>query len=493
MNASEDKKLHTDLNLKDVQPDVSDATAIPRVGSSKGDFSKGRVPLLILKLGLPIMLAELVVVLYNIVDRAYIGHMGDTSTYAITGLGVCFPLITFISAFANLCSTGGTTLATIARGEKNDKKAERMMSTSFTLLLLIGTTLTVLLFVLAPWLLELLGGDEFSLPFALDYFRIYVIGTIPVLISLGMNPFINAQGFPKIGMFTVVLGAVLNIILDPIFIFGLDMGIRGAALATVLSQSASALWVVLFLRSKKPPLRLSRLLLDRSQLGGLLKLGATGFTFRVTTSFTQAIVNIMLKSWGGPLSTLYVGAMSLNNSIREVMSLPNSGVTAAGQNVMSYNYGAKKKDRVSECIHFIFLSGLLVNILVWLLMIFIPRPVIRIFTEDPELIDLTVHCARIYFGAFPFMALQMSGQTTFVALNYPKHALFFSMLRKILLVTPLTLLLPNIGLGVDGVFWAEFVSQMTGATICFTTMYFTIWRKMRGTKDPKERKTDKEG
>ncbi|MBO4474178.1 MAG: MATE family efflux transporter [Clostridiales bacterium] len=469
------------MDDNDLRTNGTDSTAAAR--SAKGDFSKGRVPFLILRLGLPIMLAEMVVVLYNIVDRAYIGHMGDTSTYAITGLGVCFPLITFISGFANLCSTGGTTLATIARGEKNDEKAERMMSTSFTLLLLIGTFLTVVLFTIAPWLLELLGGDEYSLPYAVGYFRIYVIGTIPVLISLGMNPFINAQGFPKIGMSTVILGALLNIALDPLFIFALDMGIRGAALATVLSQSASALWVVLFLRSKKPPLRLRHLLIDRAQIGGLIKLGATGFTFRVTSSFTQAIVNIMLKAWGGPLSTLYIGAMSLNNSIREVMSLPNSGITAAGQNVMSYNYGAKKSKRVSECINFIFFCGLLVNTVMWVMMLFFPRPVIRIFTDDPELIDLTVHCARIFFGAFPFMALQMSGQTTFVALNYPKHALFFSMLRKILLVTPLTLLLPNIGLGVDGVFWAEFVSQMVGASICFTTMCLTIWRKVRVGKD----------
>lgn len=461
------------------------ATEVPAVSSSKGDFSKGSVPYLILKLGLPIMLAEMVVVLYNIVDRAYIGHMGDRSTMAITGLGVCFPLITFISAFANLLSTGGTTLATIARGEKDDAKAERMLSTSFTLLLIIGSFLTVTLLALAPWLLELLGGDELSLPYAIGYFRIYVIGTIPVLISLGMNAFINAQGFPKIGMGTVILGAVLNIALDPLFIFTFDMGIRGAALATVLSQSASALWVVLFLMSKRPPLRLRRLLIDRKQLGGLLKLGATGFTFRVTTSFTQAIVNIMLKAWAGPLSTLYVGAMTLNNSIREVMSLPIGGVTAAGQNVMSYNYGAKKNRRVAECIKFIFVSGLLVNTLLWILMLLFPRPILGIFTNDTELIDLTVHCARIYFGAFPFMALQMSGQTTFVALNRPKHALFFSMLRKLILVTPLTLLLPSLGLGVDGVFWAEFLSQMIGASICFSTMYLTIWRKMRRGKEEK--------
>ncbi|MBR5426203.1 MAG: MATE family efflux transporter [Clostridiales bacterium] len=458
--------------------------------TKQGDFSKGSVPVWILKLGLPIMLAEMVVVLYNIVDRAYIGHMGETSTFAITGLGVCFPLITFISAFANLCSTGGTTLATIARGEHKDGKAERMMATSLSLLLIIGTFLTVVLFAFAPWILELLGGDESSLPFAVDYFRIYVIGTIPVLVSLGMNPFITAQGFPKIGMGTVILGAVLNIALDPLFIFVFDMGIRGAALATVISQSASALWVIIFLRSKRPPLHLKRLLIDKKQLPALLKLGATGFTFKVTSSLTQAIVNIMLKSFGGALSTLYVGAMSLTNSVREIMSLPNSGVTAAGQNVMSYNYGAKEKKRVSECIRFILISGLLVNTLLWLAMLFIPGPIFRIFTDDEELIDLAVHCARIFFGAFPFMALQMSGQTTFVALNYPKHALFFSMLRKILLVTPLTLLLPNIGMGVDGVFWAEFFSQMLGASICFTTMYFTIWRKMRHATDDAENVTE---
>ena len=454
--------------------------------TKQGDFSRGNVPVLILKLGLPIMLAEMVVVLYNIVDRAYIGHMGETGTVAITGLGVCFPLITFINAFANLCSTGGTTLATIARGEHKDGKAERMMATSLSLLLIIGSVLTVLLFAIAPWILEVLGGDESSLPYAVDYFRIYVIGTIPVLISLGMNPFITAQGFPKIGMATVILGAVLNIALDPLFIFALGMGIKGAALATVISQSVSALWVIIFLKSKRPPLKLKRLLIDKKQLPALLKLGATGFTFKVTSSMTQAVVNIMLKSFGGELSTLYVGAMSLTNSVREIMSLPNSGVTAAGQNVMSYNHGAKKNKRVSECIRFILISGLLVNVLLWVAMLFIPGPVFRIFTDDEELIDLAVHCARIYFGAFPFMALQMSGQTTYVALNCPKRALFFSMLRKILLVTPLTLLLPNIGMGVDGVFWAEFFSQMFGASICFTTMYFTIWRKMRKSPDGTE-------
>ena len=444
-----------------------------------GDFSKGKVSRIILRLGLPMMLAEFVHVLYNIVDRMYIGHMADGGTLALTGLGICFPLITLIGAFANLYSTGGATLATIARGAKEDRKAERIMGTSFTMLLLTGLALTVLLYLAAPVLLRLLGGDDETLPAAMGYFRIYVLGTIPVLISLGMNPFINAQGFPKIGMVTVILGAALNIVLDPLLIYTLNMGIRGAALATVLSQTASALWVLAFLRGKKANLRLTTLRPEMTELKGIMKLGATGFTFRVTNSITQAIVNIMLKTWGGALSTIFVGAMSLINSIREIMGLPNSGIVAGAQNVMSYNYGAKLYRRVSSSIRFAFLSGLSVNIVMWLLVMVIPEPMIRIFTSDEQLIATAVVCARIFFGAFPFMAMQQAGQSTFVALNYPRYALFFSLLRKIVLVAPLTLLLPNLGLGVYGVFWAELASQVIGATACFTTMYFVIWRQMK--------------
>ena len=419
-----------------------------------GDFSKGRVSLVILKLGLPMMLAEFVHVLYNIVDRMYIGHMAEGGTLALTGLGICFPLITLIGAFANLFSTGGATLATIARGAKEDRKAERIMGTSFSMLLIIGLVLTGLLYLTAPVTLRWLGGDDETIPAAMGYFRIYVLGTVPVLISLGMNPFIGAQGFPKIGMGAVLIGAAMNIVLDPLMIFTMGMGIRGAALATVVSQTAGAAWVLGFLRSRRAVLRLTGLHLDGKELKRIVSLGVTGFTFRVTNSITQAIVNIMLKAWGGPLSTIYVGAMSLINSLREIMSLPKS-------------------------IRFIFLSGLGANLVMWLLVMVIPEQLIRIFTSDEQLIRTAVVCARIYFGAFPFMAMQQAGQSTFVSLNYPRYALFFSLLRKIVLVAPLTLLLPNIGLGVHGVFWAEFASQVIGATACFTTMYMVIWRHMK--------------
>ena len=447
--------------------------------SVKGDFSKGNVSGIIVRLGLPIMLAELVHVLYNIVDRMYIGHMAEGGTLALTGLGVSFPLITLIGAFANLCSTGGATLSTIARGEGNQRKAEDIMGTAFTVLVLIGAFLTMALYLAAPKLLSWLGGDEQTLPLALDYFRVYVIGTVPVLISLGMNPFINAQGFPKVGMMTVVIGAALNIVLDPLFIYALGMGIRGAAIATVLSQTVSALWVLGFLCGKKPNLRLRKLCIDPAQLLSIMKLGVTGFTFKITNSLTQAIVNVMLKAWGGSLSTLYVGAVSLINSLREIMSLPINGLTTAGQNVMSFNYGANENKRVSDSIRFTLVSSLVINALMWAVVLLLPEPVISIFSSDRELIQLTVHCARIYFGAFPFMALQMTGQSTFVALNYPRYALLFSLLRKVGLVAPLTLLLPGIGLGVDGVFWAEFFSQLIGATACFATMYHVIWKDIK--------------
>ena len=445
----------------------------------KGDFTQGKVSRNIFRLGLPMMLAELVHVLYSIVDRMYIGRMPEQGTTALTGLGICFPLITLIGAFGNLWSTGGATLATISRGEMQDEKAERIMGTSFTMLMIIGVFLSAILYLTAPLTLRALGGDEETLLAALSYFRIYVVGTVPVMISLGMNPFINAQGFPRIGMMTVIIGAALNIILDPLMIYTFHMGIAGAALATVISQTASAAWVLAFLRSRVVPLRLTRFVIDRKQLGEIVKLGLTGFTFKVTNSLTQAVVNVMLKAWGGPLSTLYIGAMSLINSIREIVSLPNNGVVGGGQNVMSYNYGAKQYRRVSECIRFMFLCGLSINIMVWALILFAPRVLIGLFTTDEELIATTIGCSRIYFGAFPFMALQLTGQTTFVALNRPRHALTFSMLRKVVLVVPLTLLLPGLGLGVKGVFWAETISQVVGASACFTTMYLLIWRRMK--------------
>lgn len=286
------------------------------MSSKHGDFSRGSVSSNIIRLALPMIAAEFVHVLYNIVDRMYLGRIPSGGTLALSGIGISFPLVTLIGAFAQLCGTGGAPLFSITRGSGDQEKARRIMTTAFTLLLVLGITLTVLLFAAAPWLLRLLGGDDETIPVALQYFRVYVLGSIPVLITLGMNPFINAQGYPALGTTTVVIGAALNIALDPLFIFVLHMDVAGAALATVIAQCCSALWVLFILTGKKLPVRLAHPAIDRACAKEIVKLGVTGFTFKVTNSVTQAVVNIMLKSWGGLQSTLFITAASLINSVR---------------------------------------------------------------------------------------------------------------------------------------------------------------------------------
>ncbi|MBR5731365.1 MAG: polysaccharide biosynthesis C-terminal domain-containing protein, partial [Firmicutes bacterium] len=249
-------------------------------GASKGDFSQGSVIKIVFRLALPIILAEIVHITYNIVDRLYIGRMPDVGTAALTGVGVAFPLISLITAFAQLFGTGGAPLSSIARGEGNNEKAGRIQQTSFTMMIIVGAVVTAIMFFGAPLFLSLLGGDGETLPYALDYFRIYVLGSIPVMISLGMNPFINNQGFPRIGMMTVLIGAALNIVLDPILIYNAGMGVKGAAVATVISQIASAVWVVIFLAGKRPIIRIRGLGVSGPDLKDILKLGATGFMFK---------------------------------------------------------------------------------------------------------------------------------------------------------------------------------------------------------------------
>lgn len=447
--------------------------------NNRTDFSKGSIPGNVLRMAAPMLLAELVHVLYNLVDRIYIGHIEGTGTAALTGVGVALPLITLIGAFSNLCSTGGAPLCAIARGEGDTEKASAIQDSCFTMLLLFGAVLTVLLRIFAKPLLLLLGGNAETLPFAFSYFRIYVWGTIFSMISLGINSFITMQGFPKTGMGTVVIGAAINIVLDPLFIFTFGMGAPGAALATVISQAISALWVILFLKGKKAILPLKKLRLDRQSLGPIFKLGVTGFCFRLTNSVTQAVGNMALKTWGGSLSTLYIGAISIIYSVRDVTQLPISAVTSGAQPVLGFNYGAKLYKRVLECIRFeTWLCWGIMAIMYTALMVF-PEKLVGLFSEDPALIALAVPCFRIFFCVYFCMGLQHIGQTIFVALNRPKHALFFSLLRKIGLILPLTLLLPALGLGVNGVFWAEAASELIGGTACYCTMKMTVGKELK--------------
>ena len=446
--------------------------------TKKGDFSQGSIPKTVLRMGIPIALAEIVHVLYNVVDRIFIGHIPGVGTAALSGVGIAFPLISLVTAFANLCGTGGNPLCSMARGQGNNERAQRILETAFTMLLGFSAVLTVVLFLFARPFLAAMGGDAETLPYAVSYFRIYVLGSVFVLISLGMNPFINGMGFPKIGMGTVLIGAVLNIALDALLLFVFHMGVEGAAIATVISQFVSAVWVIRFLTGKKTLLRISRIHLDMEEVPRILKLGATGFMFKFSNSVAQTVVNLTLKTFGGAASTLYIGAFSIINSMREVISQPISGINGASVPVMSFNYGARNYDRVRKTIRFMIAAALIYNIAAWLVVFTHPEQLIRLFTADDVLVKTAIPCLHIYYAAYFMMSFQTGGQNTFVALNKPKYAVFFSMLRKLFLIVPLTIALPRLGFGVMVVFYAEMASQIIGASLCSITMYFRIYRRL---------------
>ena len=448
----------------------------------KNDFSQGSIPKNILSLAIPLTVAQLTVVLYNVVDRAFIGHIDAIGRDAFTGIGLVMPVTYIITAFANLCGTGGAPLCSIARGQGDEGRASRIMGVSFTFLLLLGAALTAVFYLFHEPFLYLVGGSPDTVEHARSYLLIYLAGTIPVMIGLGMNPFINAQGFGRTGMMTTLLGAVINLILDPLFIFVLGMGVRGAALATVIAQVCSAAWVLAFLTGRRAILRLDRgsLGLDGPILRRVCGLGLTGFTFSVTNSLVQAIGNAQLQSCGAPSGTgdLYVAAMTAITSVREIVFQPIRGLTQGAQPVLGYNYGAGRYGRVRESIRFLTVSCLAYNVVVWLLLLAFPGVFILLFNDDPALLEVGVKTMRIYYAAYVMMSFQMIGQNTFVALGRAKQAVFFSLWRKVVLVMPLMLVFPRFW-GPAGVFAAEPVSDVVGGGICYLTMMATVGREMR--------------
>jgi len=447
----------------------------------KNDFTKGSVIHNILELAAPMIMAQIVHVLYNIVDRIYIGRMPENSTLAMTGIGLTLPILTIIIAFTNLFGMGGAPLSSIARGKGDDEEAEAIMGNSFVLLVIFGVLLTILGLIFKEPVLLLFGASPDTFPYANDYITIYLMGSIFVMIGLGMNSFINAQGFGKTGMVTVLLGAVVNIILDPIFIFVFDMGVKGAAIATILSQMISSVWILLFLCGKKTILRLKikNLRLKKSRISRIVNLGFSGFVMAVTNSTVQIMCNKSLQYYGGDL---YVGIMTVINSIREVISLPVSGFTNAAQPVIGYNYGARSYSRVRSAIKFMSVVCIAYTTIAWGILHLFPAFFMKIFNQDPELISKGLPALRIYFFGFFMMSLQFSGQSTFIALGKSREAIFFSLLRKAIIVVPLTLLLPKLfGLGTMGVFLAEPISNFIGGAACFFTMLATVWPEL--TKD----------
>ena len=445
----------------------------------ENDFSQGSIAKNILNLAVPMTLAQLINVLYSVGDRVYIGHLQGVSANALTGIGLALPIITIITAFANLFGMGGAPLCSIARGSHEEEKAEKVMGNSFSMLLFTGGLLMGICLIFRKTLLYLFGASSATFPYANAYISIYLCGTVFVMISLGMNQFINSQGFGKIGMLTVMLGAFTNIVLDPILIFGLDMGVQGAALATVISQGLSAAWVMKFLTGKKAILRLSKraMHLEWKLVKEIIFLGTSGFVMSVTNGLVQIVCNATLQRYGGDI---YVGIMTVINSVREIVTMPVTGLTAASQPVIGYNYGAGCYQRVKSAIRFTAVGCIVFTTVVWAVLFLEPRFFLQMFTKEPGILQYGVSAMRIYFCGIFMMALQFAGQSTAVALNRAKQAVFFSLFRKVIIVIPLTMLLPMIGnLGTDGVFWAEPISNVIGGTACFVTMLLTIWPKLR--------------
>ena len=427
---------------------------------------------------MPLTIAQLVQLLYNIVDRIYIGHLPDIGSLALTGVGVTFPITTLILAFANLFGTGGAPLFSIQRGAKNEERAREIMGNVFTMILGTSVIVTVFCYIVKTPMLYLFGASDDTIIYAESYLSIYLLGVIFSMIVTGMNGFISASGFPRTAMWTTVIGAVLNLILDPILIFGLSMGVQGAALATVISQCVSAIWVMCFLISNKTgiSLKIRYMKLKVQTVRNVLSLGVSGFMQQATNCLVQIVCNVTLQNYGGDL---YVGIMTILNSVREIASLPITGISSGGQPVLGYNYGAKKNDRVKQGIRFMAITGIIYTALTWLAIELFPAAFIRIFSDDAETIELGASALRIYFMGFVFMSLQFMGQSTFVGLGKSKRAVFFSILRKVVIVVPLTIFLPMfMGLGTDGVFLAEPISNLVGGLACFLTMYFTLYKKL---------------
>lgn len=419
------------------------------------DFSKGKIWSNIMVQAVPLILAQLVQLLYNVVDRIYIGHLPGADSLALTGVGLAFPLTTLIAAFTNLFGMGGAPLFSIERGAGNDEKAERILGNTFSMLFASSFIIFILCYVFRKPVLYLFGASDASYVYADEYLKIYLLGTTFTMLATGLNGFINAQGFPRTGMMTTLIGAVLNLLLDPLFIFVLHMGVGGAALATIISQGVSAAWVLRFLISRR---------------------GRAAYIMQGTNCLVQVVCNATLKVFGGDL---YVGIMTVINSVREIMSLPVSGLTSGSQPVLGYNYGAKKYDRVRSGIKFTSAIGIGYTALAWIIVLLIPQQLMGIFTDDSQTIIYGAEALKTYFFGFVFMSFMFTGQSTFTALGYSKHAIFFSLLRKVIIVTPLAIILPRIGFGVMGVFLSEPVSNVIGGLASFLTMYFTVYRKLK--------------
>ncbi|NCB03929.1 MAG: MATE family efflux transporter [Clostridia bacterium] len=408
----------------------------------RSELGQGSIGKLLFKLAAPAITAQIVNLLYNLVDRMYIGHIEGIGRLALTGVGVCLPCIMIISAFAALVSMGGAPRASIMLGRKDKDAAERILGNCFTLLLALSVVLTGVFLVFGKDLLLVFGASPETVGYAWEYLSIYTAGTIFVQLALGLNAFITAQGFTKVSMQTVVVGAVCNIVLDPIFIFVFNMGVRGAALATILSQAVSAVWVLCFLRGKKTTLRLrvSNMRLSARVVLPCLALGLSPFIMQATESVIAVCFNSSLYRYGGDLA---VGAMTILTSVMQFAMLPLSGLTQGAQPIVSYNYGARNPERVKRTFWLLLRACLIYSMTMWAAVQIAPQFFVRIFNSDPEFVSYASWALRIYMGVSGIFGIQIACQQTFIAIGNAKSSLFLAVLRKILLLVPLIFILPN--------------------------------------------------
>lgn len=396
---------------------------------------------LLFKLAVPAIAAQIINLLYNLVDRMYIGHIANVGKLALTGVGVCLPLIMIISAFAALVSMGGAPRASIFLGKGEKDTAEKTLGNSFTLLVIISITLTIIFLFFAEDLLLLFGASENTITYATSYMKIYSLGTIFVQLTLGLNAFISAQGFAKTSMLTVLIGAITNIILDPIFIFGFNMGVAGAALATIISQSLSMIWILFFLTGKKTTLKIRKkhLRLSKEIILPSIALGLAPFIMQATESLIAVCFNSSLLKYGGDIA---VGAMTILTSVMQFSMLPLTGLTQGGQPIISYNFGAKNADRVKKAFKFLLISCLTYSTVLWASAMIFPQAFVLIFNNDPELVDFASRALRIYMAVSCIFGIQIACQQTFIALGNAKASLFLALLRKIILLIPLIYIMP---------------------------------------------------
>ena len=427
---------------------------------------------LLLKLSIPTVIAQLINMLYNIVDRIYIGHIPGEGSLALTGVGVCMPIIMIISAFAALVSSGGAPRASIYMGKQEEESAEKILGNCFSLQIIISLILTAVLLIWSKDLLLAFGASENTIGYATDYMQIYAFGTLFVQLTLGMNSFITAQGFTTVSMVSVVIGAVCNITLDPVFIFGFHMGVKGAALATILSQGISMIWVVLFLCGSKTQLHLRTkyMRLEPKVILPCVALGLAAFIMQASESIVSVCFNSSLLRYGGDIA---VGAMTILTSVMQFAMLPLQGIAQGAQPISSYNYGAKQADRVKKTFRLLVITCFVYSTLLWTAVELIPKAFVIIFTSDADLITFSASMLRIYLGGLCLFGIQVACQMTFTSLGKAVNSIVVAVGRKFVLLIPLIYIVPHIVSDpTTGVYMAEPIADVIAVT--FTSVLFAV-------------------